>query len=441
VLLCYALYNSCGYETISKKIWPYSQNKVNKDDIYRSEKSDMNDVSCVVIESYNNVDLGLEKEWDELAIKTRGSIYLSCAWSRIWWEFYGKGHSLKIFVFRHKGELVGVMPIYIGKIRTGLVETRVARLVGANNPPRVFDLPVDSKHAAVVGEHLARQLVGTDGCDLVSIGPVSDECKAKRTLFAAFEKMADDLGIVREVPFGVYTYFDLPSTYETYMRTLSNNERKNRRKYDLRLLAKEYDVRLEVMHKADEIEKEMAQFIALHTEHWQQQGKLGYFSAWPQANAFNHLLALELARLGRTRLIKVTAGEKPVLYQYSYVFGDCCFWQLPARSAGKEWDRFSLGATALVVLIRNTIEEGIKRIEGGLSHYDYKTRLGAIESSVSVLRLTARRPSSIAKYHLCMALYKIYSNFYYKLWYTRIQPKLPTVFRRPIWMSYIRKIF
>ncbi len=88
-------------------------------------------------------------------------------------------------------------------------------------------------------------------------------------------------------------------------------------------------------------------------------------------------MAVELARLGRSRLITITVGEKPILYQYSYVFGDCCYWQFPARAAGEEWDRFSLGATALVVLIRSTIEEGIKRIEGGVSHYDYKTRLGA----------------------------------------------------------------
>jgi len=398
----------------------------------------MSDVSCVVIDSYNMIDHVLEKEWDELAIKTRGSIYLTCAWSRIWWDFYGKKKHLRILFYRSAGKLIGVMPIYIEEIRFGLIKTRIARLVGAYNPPRVFDLPLIKEHAAPVGEHLAIHLVGTERCDLVSIGPVSDECEAKQELFATVQKMTHELGISRVVPYGVYTYFDLPDTYEAYMRSLSKNERKNRRKYDLNLLAKEYDVRLAVMRNPEEIEAEMPQFMALHAEQWRRQGRLGYFGAWPQSDAFNSRLAVELARMGRSHLIKVTAGEKPILYMYSYVFGDCCYWQLPARQAAEEWDRFSLGATALVVLIRSAIEDGMKRIEAGVSHYDYKTRLGAIESGISVLRLTSRRPNSIAKYHICKALHEIYINFYYKLWYSRIQPKLPSLFHRPIWVTYTR---
>ena len=398
------------------------------------------DVSCIVIDSYNNIDQVLEKEWDELAIQARGSIYLTCEWSRIWWEFYGKGHVLRIFFYRCEGKLVGVMPIYIEKIGIGLVKTRVARLVGAYNPPRVFDLPIIKEYAAAIGEHMVRHLVGSDRCDLISIGPVSDECDAKKILFAAVDKMTDELGIVRDVPFGVYTHFDLPDTYDAYMMSLSKNERRNRRRKQ-NLLTKKYDVHFVEMHEPDEIKAEMQRFIDLHTEQWRQQGRPGHFYAWPQSDAFNRRLAVDLACLGRTRLIKITAGEKPIIYQYSYVFGNCCYWQLMARSTGEKWNRFSLGADGSFILIRATIEKGIKRIESGMSHYDYKTRLGAKDSGISVLRIAARRPSSIAKYHLFRAFHKFCSNFYYKFWYSRIQPKLPSVFRRPIWMTYIRMTF
>ena len=404
-------------------------------------KRDVGDVSCTVMDSYNQIDQVLEKEWDELAIQTKGSIYLTCAWSRTWWEFYGKEQLLRIFFYRCKDKLVGVMPIYIEKIRIAVVQTRIARLVGANLPPKVFDLPINKEYAAAIGEHLVKHLVGSVLCDLISIGPVSDECEAKKVLFAAVDKMTDELGIVRDVPCGVYTHFDLPDTYDAYMMCLSKNARKNRRKYDLRLLAKKYDICLVEMQEPDEIEAEMPQFIALHTEYWRQQGKPGWFGAWPQSAAFHRHLAVELARLGRTRLIKITADEKPIIYQYSYVFGHCCYWQLPARAVGAEWNRFSLGATALAVLIRSTIEGAIKQIEGGQSHYDYKTRLGAKESGISVLRIAACRPSSIAKYHLCIAFHKLCLNFYYKLWYLRIQPKLPSLFRRPIWITFIKMTF
>jgi hypothetical protein len=392
------------------------------------------------MDSYNQINPALEKEWDELVIKASGSIYLTCAWSRIWWEIYGKYKILRIFFFRSKGKLVGVIPTYIDKIRIGCAQTRIARLVGANNPPRVFDLPVIKEYAADIGENLVNHLVGIDGCDLISIGPVSDECEAKKVLFAAVEKKSDELGIVRNVPFGVYTYFKLPDAFDAYMQTLSNNERKSRRYYE-KLLSKEHDIHFLAIHEPDKIEEEMQRFIALHTEQWRQQGRPGYFSAWPQSDAFNLRLAVEQAHLGRIALIKITAGEKPIIYEYRYIFGDCCYWQLSARAAGEEWDRFSLGATGVVVLIRTTIENGIKRIEGGLSHYDYKIRLGATESNVSILRLIARRPSSISKYYICLTLHNFLLNFYYKLWYSRIQPKLPSLFRRPICMAYIRLTF
>jgi CelD/BcsL family acetyltransferase involved in cellulose biosynthesis len=402
--------------------------------------SHMSDISYEVIDSYNNVGQALEKEWDDLAIATRGCIYLTCAWSRIWWEFYGKAKTLRIFIFRYKGKLVGVMPIYIEKIRIGFVKTRIARLVGANNPPRVFDLPVIKEYAAAVGEQLMINLIETEKCDLISIGPVSDECEAKKEMFGVVNKMADKLGIIKEVLHSTYTYFDLPDNYDTYLQSLSKKERKNRRYYQ-NLLAKEPNMRLVVMHEPGEIEAEMSQFFALHSAQWLPQGRLGYFSAWPQAGAFNCRLAVELARLGKTRLIKVTVEGEPILYAYRYIWGDCCYWQTTARAIGEKWDHLRLGTTTPVLSIRNNIEEGIKRIENGLFHYNYKNHLGAKESNAFFLHITGRRMSSRVKYFLCKAVYNFVYLFYYKIWYSRLQPKLPAILKRPIWTFYTRITF
>ena len=397
-------------------------------------------VSYTVLDSYNHIDEHLEREWDELAMQTGASIYLTCAWSRIWWEVYGNQHLIRIFICRSEGKLVGVLPIYIEELRLGWLNIRVARLLGAYNPPRVCDLPIVRDFAASICVHVARDLVGASKCDLVSIGPLSDECDSKSGLFAAVEEMRNELGIVQRVPFGVYTYFDLPDTYDAYMLSLSKSERKNRQYYQ-RLLEKEKDVRVTVLTRPDEIEEEVPLFFALHAAQWQPQGRLGYFDAWPESAAFNRRVAVGLAHLDRTRLIRMTAGGKPVLYEYRYKFGPVSYWQVSARMVSEEWNRFSLGATGAVAMIRSSIDEGIKRIEGGVSHYDYKMRLGAVESGLSILRLSARRPSSIAKYCLFLACHTMCLNCYYKLWYSRLQPKLPAFLRRPIWKMYTRLSF
>ena len=400
----------------------------------------MGALSCLVIDSFSHIDQALEKEWDELAIESKGSIYLTCGWCRIWWDFYGKGKLLRIFFYRSQGKLVGVLPVYIEKIRLGLLQNLVARLVGACNPPKVFELPIKKEFAGPAAEHMARHLVYIDRCDLISIGPLSDECEAKALIFGKAKTMTNDLGIVKDVPSGVYAYFIIPGSYDMYLHHLSANERKKRKRYQ-NLLDKEHDVYSEVIRGPNEIAAEMPLYLALHEAQWQPQGKLGYYNAWPQSGAFNKRLAFEMARLGRTRLVRITAEKKPIVYEYSFALGDRSYLQNSARAAGEEWDRFSLGATGVAVFIRYAIEEGINRIEAGLSHYDYKTRLGAIESKVSTLRLIARRPSSILKYYICIAIYKLYHNFYYRLWYSRIQPRLPTPFRRPICTNYIRLTF
>jgi hypothetical protein len=396
-------------------------------------------VSCFVFDSYDRVDQVLETDWDKLALETKSSLYLTCAWSRVWWEFYGNGQSLRIFIFKFHDELVAALPVYIGFVRIGLTKTKVARLVGAYIPPRQLDLPIKKGFTDLVAKKLIQQLIESDCCDVISLGVISGDNETGALLRSALDSQSDGLGKVYEIPSGVKTCFNLPDSYETYLKSLSTSERKKRRYYE-NLLAKEHElVQAEVRDPA-QVDAEMSAFMALHKANWQGQGKLGYFEAWPKSDPFNHRLAVTLAHKGQTFLIKVCSDETPIIYQYGYLFGERFYWELPARASGNEWDRYSLGSTGVLILVRRMIEAGIKHIEAGLHHYEYKFRLGAAESEVFVLRFVAQRTSSRIKYILCRILYRFYLTLYYKIWYSRVQPRLPSILRRSIWMTYIRSI-
>ena len=58
--------------------------------------------------------------------------------------------------------------------------------------------------------------------------------------------------------------FHLPDDMEAYYSALSKNERKNRRKYDLRLLKKEHDTRVDVVSDAASISEEFEHFAEQH---------------------------------------------------------------------------------------------------------------------------------------------------------------------------------
>jgi len=392
-----------------------------------------------VFDSFSKIESSLQAAWDELVARAHGSLYLSYGWASTWWSVYGAGSRLRLLVCYHGDTLVGVMPMYVQSLRIGVSRVTIARLVGANVPPKVFDPPLNPEHAFSCVQSILSHLVQVEHCDVISIGPLSKECVAKGNLIAAAQNRPDVVRAVREVPSGVYTHFELPGTYDQYMSSLSRSERNNR-KYYHRLLCREHEVRVEDLRTRDQIEAEFDSFVCLHTEQWRRQGRPGHFGAWPQAKFFNRSVSLALAGLGRTRIIKVTADGIPILYQYAFVLGSRCYWQLPARATGKPWERFSLGATAAVMLLRYCIEQGIDHVEAGLGHYDYKTRLHATESPVSTIRVVARQRWATFRSALLGFVYEITNLLYHKIWYMRLQPRMPSCFRRGLWKGWIRLI-
>src|ERR1039457_352731 len=72
----------------------------------------------------------LRGHWDDAVIRLGGSIYMSYDWARTWWEFYGAGKELRIFLFTSADRVVGILPLYIDSLGWGPLRFRVARLVG-----------------------------------------------------------------------------------------------------------------------------------------------------------------------------------------------------------------------------------------------------------------------------------------------------------------------
>jgi hypothetical protein len=85
--------------------------------------------------------------------------------------------------------------------------------------------------------------------------------------------------------------------------------------------------------------------------------------------------------------------------------------------------------------------EDLRRVEGGLAHYDYKVRLGAKEYRTLTFRIQTTKPSARARIALFSFLRLAWSYGYHKLWYRRIMPRLPRKFWRPQSMRWLRLDF
>jgi CelD/BcsL family acetyltransferase involved in cellulose biosynthesis len=380
-------------------------------------------LTCTVFHDFAGLDV-LRTQWDEAVLRAGSTIYMTFDWLRTWWAFYGSSAELRLFVFRANERIVTVFPMYIDTLGWGPMRFRIARVVGANIPPKVFNPPLPSASAAAVLKTVFTQLLGTDRCDALSLGPVSE---LEGWQPAVAKVCAESPGLVSHcsIASGVHSVFHLPSDMEQYYAGLSKNERKNRRKYELRLLKKEYDTQVEVVSQPAKVVDEFEQFADQHRRQWFAEGKTGHFGAWPRALSFNRALVEAQGRLGRLRFIRIVANGRVIANQYAFAFGDRYFWELPSREVSSEWDRFSLGPTAIVTMLAQGVAEGMSRVEGGLAHYDYKVRLGAKEYATQTFRVVRVTPASRARFALYSSARAGLSGVYHKVWYRRVMPHLP----------------
>jgi CelD/BcsL family acetyltransferase involved in cellulose biosynthesis len=395
-------------------------------------------LSCEVFRDFAGLDR-LRTGWDEAVLRAGGSIYMTYDWVRIWWEFYGRTAELRLFVFSAAEQVVAVVPIYIDTLGWRPLGLRVARLVGANIPPKLFRPAVPAPCATEVFAKVLAHLFVQEKCDVLSFGPLSEQDAASKGLRAACDQRSDLLAST--AAHDVHSVYHLPADMEEYYGTLRKSERKNRRKLELRMLKKEYDTRVEVVGDPALVPEVFEHFAEQHRQQWRAEGRTGHFGAWPHALDFHRALVRAQAERGRVRFIRILADEHVIAGEYVFALGDRYYAELTSRDVDANWERFSLGPTSTVTILAQGISEGVQHVESGLGHYDYKVRLGVKEYAAMTFRIVASSFPSRARFALFSCARSWVSLAYHKLWYRRIVPRMPAFFWRPQWRLWLRLDF
>ncbi len=378
----------------------------------------------------------IREEWDRFAAEAGGGIYFSYDWCRIWWEHYGRGRTLQIFIFRTGKKMEGLIPVFIDRVRCGPFKLRIAKIVGSEFTCTICNPPLLPEYAGPIYENMIDHLVRNHHCDALWFGPLADDEEITGALRSSCRKRSGLVNLSRDNPFAPHINFDLPKTFEDYLNSLDKRQRVNYRR-DMNLLNRDFRVKVDMIGDPARAETEFMQFTFMHDRQWQDQGKLGHFGDWPGARAFNLDLIKAMARKGRLRMIRLLANDQVVSYQLCYRFGDWLYWRLPARIIGPEWERYGLGRIGLIKMIELAIAEGVCHIEAGIGHYDYKIKLGGIERTLRSFLVVAGRKSSRLKTRIYSKLGKALHLFYYRIWFNRLAPRLPFK-RHPLWKTWIR---
>jgi CelD/BcsL family acetyltransferase involved in cellulose biosynthesis len=373
-------------------------------------------------------DEKLAAQWDRLAIETEAPVYMSFDWLKLWWQFYGKNCQLRLFLFSAGDSLVGIVPVYLTWVGFPPFKVKVARLVGANVPPKVFNPPVMEPWSYDIWSTVLRHLFERDRCDVVSLGPVSETYKGLPSLkeTALNGRLPGVAAVLTERD--VHTVYHLPKNSEEFFASLDSKERKVRRK-KLRDLEAKGPLRVDVLKDPASVEREFGNFVRQHTTQWEAEGRPGHFHAWPHALEFHRELVKAQSKLQRVRLMTLFVAEENIATQYCFAFGKHLYAELPSRATGPEWERLSLGCSSQVKLLESAIAEGFETMESGLGHYEYKVLLGGKEHRVVNLRCHATSRSSRLRTKACLGMRHFLVLASQKVWYQRVSPHLPKALR------------
>jgi hypothetical protein len=227
----------------------------------------------------------IRNEWDTFLLNVGGDIYLTYDWCKLWWDYYGKGCKLQVFLFRFDTKLVGIIPLFIDTVWLGPVRLRIARIIGSQLPPKISDIPVHEDWVKEIFDKTLTHLVGEDYCDIICFGPLSGTYYHMERLREVCLNWSDLIKVNIDEKRGPHTIFELPDNYDAYLTSLSKKER-SKSKYELRLLQRTFNVNLDIVTNEVEIDKEFVEFCRLHDQQWQSQGFRGHFGAWPKAPTF-----------------------------------------------------------------------------------------------------------------------------------------------------------
>ena len=374
--------------------------------------------------------------WDELVSRLKSPIYLSFAYARIWWRHYGKGRELRVFAFHRGAKLVAIVPMFIDRLGLMAFGARIAKVVGCDFTLAIVNPAVELDAAEEVCGKTIQSLLRE--CDAVHFGPVSGGWEPLKHLREACAGN-DNARVVFDRESGSHTQFDLPQGFDAYIQTLSKNQRSNYRR-NINKLSNAFKFEVDVLSEPEAVEGEFSAFIKMHQEQWESVGNLGHFGDWPGATAFHWDLIRELSKRGQVRLIRMLADGAVVSYYFCFAFGGVYYWRLPARLVGEQWDQFALGRVGLFKMLEEAAREGIGSIEAGNGWYEYKEKLNA--KTFPLYTVVAARRSAVSRFRTWAARQwgGILNVAYYRLWFSRIAPKLPLK-RRPIWRSWIRTRF
>jgi CelD/BcsL family acetyltransferase involved in cellulose biosynthesis len=409
-----------------------------KNDIVSSESILPPQVTCAVYHSFD--ELGdLQPHWDAFVEEVSGDIFLTYDWCRIWWEHYGKGRELCVFIFRKNDNIAGIVPMFFETIWVFLFPVRIGKIVGCDFTLAQFCLPIQPEYLDSCAKSFLETLKSMKW-HILNIGPLAGLSVNTEALRDAFCRLSSDSEKITIRDGMVQTYFKLQPTWEEHLASLSKGQRREIvRKYTaLEKLVPNSAANMSVILADEQVLGDFFKaFVDMHQTHWRGLGKLGHFGDWPDAFGFHYDMAKTQLQRGRLRLMSVRINDDALGYEYAYKFGDKYYAILNARTEDERYKEVGVGSIHFGEQTKMAINEKATCVDAMRGRYEYKLRLGGELFTMKFISVIKKGVINSFRIYVFGKLAALFNLIYYRIWFGRLAPKLPFK-RRPLWKSWIR---
>lgn len=287
-------------------------------------------------------------------------IFILPAWLKAWWQAFGAGASLLLYVIKQGDTTIGVAPL---KVVDG-----VASFIGDDTVCDYLDFVVAPGRERGFFTALLDTLAagGVNRLDLAPLRPES-------TVLASLEAIARERHYrVSCERVAVSLELDLPGTWDGYLETLSGKQR-HEVKRKLRRFSEMGRVNFRISRDSQAIPGDMELFLKLFRK--SRQEKAGFMNA--PMRAFFESLAEAMAGYGLLRLGFLELDSAPVATVMYFDYNDRIYLYNSGYDPAYSW--LSVGLLAKVLCLKDSIIRQKRKFDFLKGAEVYKYRLGGSE--------------------------------------------------------------
>jgi len=330
----------------------------------------------------------LRSRWNELLANSfANTIYLTWEWAYSWWQIYGGNKELFVLTAEVGDRLVGIAPLVISKKRlNGFLKIKQVEFLGAEFANGEYlDFIIDKNLETEVLDSMFNFFAQHHKqWDSFHLTDVPRESSTRKHL----KNITDRLGYnFSESIRSICPYVILPGKWEVLEAQIKSSLKKNF-KYQLRRLAREFDVDIGYCQDIGELERELNVFFDLHRKRWQDKNIEGSFASKEKRQFYIEMANRFLAH-GWLRFYSLKLDGQSVAMLFGFQYADKFFFQ--QSGFDPQFNKYSVGQVMLGSVIADSITNGLYEFDFLRGPEEYKYHWGTVDKRT--FRLVISRPN------------------------------------------------